>query len=101
MVVALIVAYIAMRTRKHGYAIACAAAVNVLGYSIWLGSTNTQARYAAIFLNTAGGYSFGTLIMSWTLANAAPDTVRNVSNSAISAIANIGKFLLIFHTLTY
>ena len=91
MVFALGVAYISMKTRKHGYAIACAAMLNIIGYSIWLASKNVQARYAAIFLNTAGGYSFGTLTVSWTLANAAPDTIRNVSNGAVSAIANIGK----------
>lgn len=96
MVLALLVAYIAMRTRKHGYAIAFAATINVVGYSIWLGSKSTQARYAAIFLNTAGGYMFGVLVVSWTLANAAPDTVRNVSNSFVSAIANIGRFLSFF-----
>jgi hypothetical protein len=96
MVVGLAVAYITMKTQKHGYAIAIAATMNVIGYSIWLGSTNTQARYAAIFINTAGGYCFGTLIMSWTLANASPDTVRNVSNSAVSAIANIGMLTRIF-----
>lgn len=91
MVFGMIVAYITMKTRQHGIAIALCAAMCVTGYSIWLASTNVQARYAAIFLNTAGGYSFGTLILSWTLANAAPDTVRNVANGAVSGIANIGK----------
>ncbi|KAH7021366.1 major facilitator superfamily transporter [Microdochium trichocladiopsis] len=87
----LAVAYVTMKTQKHGIAIACCAAVNVIGYSIWIASTNAQARYAAIFLNTAGGFSWGTLILSWTLANAAPDTVRNVANGAVSGLANIGS----------
>ncbi|WYZ39394.1 hypothetical protein EsH8_III_001308 [Colletotrichum jinshuiense] len=91
MIFGLCVAYVTMKTRKHGVAIAGCATLNVIGYSIWLGSTNPQARYAAIFLNTAGGYSFGTLILSWTLANAAPDTVRNVANGAVSGLANIGS----------
>ncbi|WQF82900.1 Putative major facilitator superfamily, MFS transporter superfamily [Colletotrichum destructivum] len=91
MVFGLGVAYITMKTRKHGVAIAMCAALNVIGYSIWLASTNAQARYAAIFLNTAGGFSFGTLVLSWTLANAAPDTVRNVANGAVSGLANIGS----------
>lgn len=85
------VAYVTMKTRRHGLAIACCAAVNVVGYSIWLASTNAQARYAAIFLNTAGGFSWGVLVLSWTLANAAPDTVRNVANGAVSGLANIGS----------
>lgn len=92
MVFGMVVAYVTMRTRRHGLAIAGCAGLCVAGYSIWLASTNAQARYAAIFLNTAGGYSFGTLILSWTLANAAPDTVRNVANGAVSGIANIGEF---------
>ncbi|KAK2022105.1 MFS general substrate transporter [Colletotrichum zoysiae] len=91
MVFGLGVAYVTMKTRMHGVAIAACAGLNVVGYSIWLASTNVQARYAAIFLNTAGGYSFGTLILSWTLANAAPDTVRNVANGAVSGLANIGS----------
>ncbi|GJC97449.1 major facilitator superfamily transporter [Colletotrichum higginsianum] len=91
MVFGLGVAYVTMKTRKHGVAIAMCAALNVIGYSIWLASTNAQARYAAIFLNTAGGFSFGTLVLSWTLANAAPDTVRNVANGAVSGLANIGS----------
>ncbi|CAG9989662.1 unnamed protein product [Clonostachys byssicola] len=91
MVFGLGVAYVTMKTRMHGVAIALCASLCVIGYSIWLASTNVQARYAAIFLNTAGGYSFGTLILSWTLANAAPDTVRNVANGAVSGLANIGS----------
>ncbi|KAI1858758.1 uncharacterized protein JN550_012508 [Neoarthrinium moseri] len=85
------VAYVTMKTQKHGIAIAGCAGLNVVGYSIWLASSNVQARYAAIFLNTAGGYSFGTLILGWTLSNAAPDTVRNVANGAVSGFANIGS----------
>ncbi|OHW89660.1 MFS transporter [Colletotrichum incanum] len=91
MIFGLGVAYVTMKTRMHGVAIAVCAALNVIGYSIWLASTNAQARYAAIFLNTAGGFSFGTLVLSWTLANAAPDTVRNVANGAVSGLANIGS----------
>ncbi|KAF7553070.1 hypothetical protein G7Z17_g3910 [Cylindrodendrum hubeiense] len=91
MVFGLGVAYITMKTRQHGIAIAGCATMNVVGYSIWLASTNPQARYAAIFINTAGGYSFGTLVLGWTLANAAPDTVRNVANGAVSGLANIGS----------
>lgn len=88
---ALGMAYIAMKTRRHGLMIACCAALNVIGYSIWLGSSNVQARYAAIFINTGGGFAFGVLVLSWTLANAAPDTVRNVANAAVSGFANIGS----------
>jgi hypothetical protein len=91
MVVGLGVAYVTMRTRQHGFAIAVCAALNVVGYSIWLASSNVEARFAAIFLNTAGGYSFGVLVLGWTLANAAPDTVRNVANGAVSGLANIGE----------
>ncbi|KAH7324170.1 major facilitator superfamily transporter [Stachybotrys elegans] len=91
MVFGLCVSYITMKTRKHGIAIAACAGMCVVGYSIWIASANPQARYAAIFLNTAGGYSFGTLILGWTLANSAPDTVRNVANGAVSGLANIGS----------
>ncbi|KAM0326752.1 hypothetical protein ACHAQA_006625 [Verticillium albo-atrum] len=89
MVVGLSVAYVTMKTAQHGIAIAICAGLNVVGYSIWLASSNTEARFAAIFLNTAGGYSFGALVLGWTLANAAPDTVRNVANGAVSGLANI------------
>lgn len=94
MVFSLGVAYITMKAQKHGIAIACCATLNVIGYSIWIASSNPQARYAAIFLNTAGGYGFGTLVIGWTLANAAPDTVRNVANGAVSGLANIGKYII-------
>ncbi|EHA48785.1 hypothetical protein MGG_11530 [Pyricularia oryzae 70-15] len=88
---ALCMAYVAMKTRRHGLVIAACAGLNVVGYGIWLGSSNPQARYAAIFLNTGGGFAFGALVLSWTLANAAPDTVRNVANAAVSGLANIGS----------
>lgn len=91
MVFGLAVSYATMKTRQHGIAIAGCASLCVIGYSIWIASTDPQARYAAIFLNTAGGYTFGTLILGWTLANAAPDTVRNVANGAVSGLANIGE----------
>jgi hypothetical protein len=94
MVFGLAVSYVTMKTRQHGVAIAGCATMCVVGYSIWIASTNPQARYAAIFLNTAGGYSFGTLVLGWTLANAAPDTVRNVANGAVSGLANIGQLLI-------
>ncbi|KAJ4982903.1 hypothetical protein SVAN01_11605 [Stagonosporopsis vannaccii] len=93
MVFGLGVAYITMKTRKHGIAIAACASLCVLGYAVWLGSQNPQARFAAIFLNTAGGYGFGVLIIGWTLSNAAPDTVKNVANAAVSGIANIGSIV--------
>jgi MFS family permease len=93
MVVGLGVAYITMKTRKHGIAIAICASLCVLGYAIWLGSSNPQARFAAIFFNTAGGFSFGVLILGWTLSNAAPDTIKNVANGAVSGLANIGSIV--------
>jgi hypothetical protein len=99
MIFGLAVSYVTMKTRQHGIAIAGCAAMCVAGYSTWIASTNPQARYAAIFLNTAGGYSFGTLVLGWTLANAAPDTVRNVANGAVSGLANIGQYLMLNHTL--
>lgn len=95
-VISLSIAYLTMKTGKHGIAIACAAAANVLGYSIWLATTDVQARYAAVFINTAAGYTFGPLVISWTLSNASPDTIRNVSSATISAIGNIGESHLLF-----
>lgn len=100
MVFGLAVAYVTMKTRKHGIAIAGCAGLCVLGYAIWIGSQNPQARFAAIFFNTAGGYSFGALILGWTLSNAAPDTVKNVANGAVSGIANIGMRSLRQHILS-
>lgn len=90
MVFGLTVAYITMRTRKHGIFIACCASLCVLGYAIWLRSRDPRIRYAALFFNTAGGYGFGVLIIGWTLSNAAPDTAKNVANAAVAGIANIG-----------
>ncbi|KAF3001864.1 hypothetical protein E8E13_004857 [Curvularia kusanoi] len=92
MVFAMTIAYITMKTRKHGIAISCCASLCVLGYGIWLGSRNPKVRYAAVFLNTAGGYGFGPLVIGWTLSNAAPDTAKNVANAAVSAVANIGTY---------
>jgi hypothetical protein len=91
MIFGLTVAYITMRTRKHGVFIAFCASLCVLGYALWLGSTDPQIRYAALFFNTAGGYGFGVLIIGWTLSNAAPDTAKNVANAAVAGIANIGR----------
>ncbi|KAF3049957.1 hypothetical protein E8E11_003231 [Didymella keratinophila] len=95
MVFALSVAYVTMKTRRHGVAIACCASLCVFGYAIWLGSRNPSARFAAIFFNTAGGYGFGVLIIGWTLSNAAPGAVKNVANAAVSGIVNIGMLSLI------
>ncbi|KAF1928813.1 MFS general substrate transporter [Didymella exigua CBS 183.55] len=87
------VAYVTMKTRRHGVAIAACAGLCVVGYAMWLGSRDPQVRFAAVFLNTAGGYGFGVLIIAWTLANAAPDTAKNVANAAVSGIANIGSIV--------
>jgi hypothetical protein len=42
MVVGLTVAYITMKTRKHGIAIAGCAALCVLGYAIWIGFQHSR-----------------------------------------------------------
>lgn len=93
MVFALGVAYTTMKTQRHGVAVAACASLCVLGYAIWLASRNPAARFAAVFVNTAGGYGFGVLIIGWTLSNAAPDTAKNVANAAVSGVANIGACL--------
>lgn len=88
----LAVSYVTMKIRQHVVAIAGCAGLCVAEYSAWIASTNPQARYATIFLNTAGGYSSGTLVLGWTLANAAPDTAPNVANGAVSGLADIGQY---------
>ncbi|KAJ0383373.1 hypothetical protein COL922a_010619 [Colletotrichum nupharicola] len=64
MVFALCLAYITMKTRKHGYAIVGCATLNVIGYSIWLASKNVQARYAAIFINSLNTATAASVIVA-------------------------------------
>ena len=42
-----------MRTQHHGFVICFANCLALIGYGIWVGTSNVEARYAAVFLNCA------------------------------------------------
>lgn len=91
-VVAMSAAYFSMKTKQHGIAAGFGALLTVTGYAGWLAtsSTDIKARYAFIFLNSAGGF-YGPLILAWALSNASTDSARALTGATVSGLGGIGS----------
>jgi fluoride ion exporter CrcB/FEX len=58
------------------------ALISLTGYAMFLGSTNTDLRYGAMFVGASGCFLFGSLANAQASANVVSDTARSsVSNS--------------------
>lgn len=65
----------------------------MIGYVIFLATTNGQARYAATFLVAAGAYSFGSMCNSQVSANVVSDTARAGSIATNVMFGNVGGLI--------
>ncbi|RFN43862.1 hypothetical protein FIE12Z_11900 [Fusarium flagelliforme] len=78
--------------RRQIFIILCAPLVMV-GYAIFLGTTNGQARYAATFLVASSAFALAPLTNSHISANVLSDTARSAAIGTNVMFGNIGGLI--------
>ncbi|KAK4048227.1 hypothetical protein OIV83_004932 [Microbotryomycetes sp. JL201] len=86
----LLVPYLSWRTKRRGLWMIVSAPFMILGYALFVGTLNPQARYAGTFFVAIGAFSFGALVNSWASANVLTDTARAASIGMVVFGGNIG-----------
>lgn len=65
----------------------------MVGYIIFLATTNPQARYGATFIIASGAFSFGALANAQVSANVVSDTARSSAIGLNVMLGNIGGLI--------
>jgi sugar phosphate permease len=73
----------------------------VMGYIIFLATTDAHARYAATFLITTGAFSFGALTNAQVAANVVSDTARSSAIGTNVMFGNIGGLIATWSFLPF
>lgn len=71
----------------------CSAPLMIVGYAMFLGSTDSNVRYGATFLVASGAFSFGALCNAQVSANVVSDTARSAAIGTNVMIGNIGGMI--------
>lgn len=58
--------------RHRGSFVILSALISIVGYAMFLGSTNHQVLYGSLFLQVIGAYTMAPLLSSWMPNNLAP-----------------------------
>jgi len=92
---AVIISYISYRMKIRFFPIFVTVCLQVVGYSIAVGTRESHARYAACFFSVAGAGS-GPLLLAWGTDNAAPETVRVVTTALIPGLGTLGAIIAVW-----
>ncbi|EXJ88055.1 hypothetical protein A1O1_04982 [Capronia coronata CBS 617.96] len=65
----------------------------MVGYIMFLASTNAQVRYGATFLIAAGAFSYGALCNAQVSANVVSDTARSAAIGTNVMLGNVGGLI--------
>ncbi|KDN45134.1 hypothetical protein RSAG8_05049, partial [Rhizoctonia solani AG-8 WAC10335] len=87
------IAYGSFRSGRRGMWLLFIAPLVIIGLAILLGTSNTQANYAGVFLIAMGAFPQGPILLSWATNNSAPNTVRAVSSALVVAIGTMGPIV--------
>ncbi|TFK53257.1 MFS general substrate transporter [Heliocybe sulcata] len=83
-------------TRQRFLPIILSVSLMVVGYAIFIGTSNAHARYGACFLAIAGGSPSVPMLLSWAVDNSAPDTVRAVTAAVVPGIGALGSIIAVW-----
>ncbi|KAK4057223.1 hypothetical protein OIO90_001718 [Microbotryomycetes sp. JL221] len=86
----LLVPYLSWKFKKRGLFMIISAPFMILGYALFVGTLNPQARYAGTFFVAIGAFSFGALVNAWASANVTTDSARAASVGMVVFGGNIG-----------
>ncbi|RYP58599.1 hypothetical protein DL769_008886 [Monosporascus sp. CRB-8-3] len=73
----------------------------MVGYIVFLATTNPQARYAATFLNASSCFAVGALANAQASAQVVSDTSRTISLSTNMMFGNIGGLIATWSYLSW
>lgn len=85
-----VVPWLAMKTNRRLVYMIGSAPLVMIGYIIFLATTNTHARYGATFLIASGAFTFGPLCNAQASANTLSDTARSAAIGTTVMFGNIG-----------
>ncbi|KAH8886035.1 MFS general substrate transporter [Thozetella sp. PMI_491] len=85
--------YLSDRWQRRGpFLVGCAIPV-MAGYLICVGSSNSNAGYAGMFVLVTGVYTISTLAVTWIATNVSPDGKRAVAMPFAYSIANLSSLV--------
>ncbi|KAF8518504.1 MFS general substrate transporter [Hysterangium stoloniferum] len=93
---AVCIAYASYSLKQRGLLIAFSLLFTITGYSIFVGTDNSHARYGACFLAVGGVGCVGPLLLAWATDNAAPDTVRAVTTAMVPGVGALGAIISVW-----
>ncbi|GAA6038004.1 hypothetical protein JCM8097_009535 [Rhodosporidiobolus ruineniae] len=90
---AVFVSYFAWKTRRHGIYIAGSCILSIVGYIMFLASSNPKVLYGASFLTFTGALPCGPFFLAWATANSGSPTMRAVTAAIVPAWGSIGSMI--------
>merc|ERR1712225_66154 len=75
--------------------------MGMVGYIMFLSSTDGQTRYGATFIIASGAYSFGALCNAQVAANVVSDTARSSAIATNVMFGNIGGLIATWSFLPF
>ncbi|KAH9870929.1 hypothetical protein J1614_006501 [Plenodomus biglobosus] len=85
--------YISWRIDRRTILMISSAPLMMIGYIMFLASTNLMARYGATFLIASGAFSFGALCNAQASANVVSDTARASAIGTVVMFGNVGGLI--------
>ncbi|KAJ7579912.1 major facilitator superfamily domain-containing protein [Mycena floridula] len=92
-VISLLAAYISDHYDCRGYITIVSSVLCVVGFAMFLGSSNKHVRYGSLFLSIPGTYTAAPTLSSWSSNNAAPNTRRATAIAIGFIMTNSGGIL--------
>lgn len=84
---------VSWKTDKRNLYMGLSAIPVVIGYVIFLATTNAKARYAALFIITTGAFNSGALCNAQVAANVVGDTARSAAIGTNVMFGNLGGLI--------
>ncbi|KFY30715.1 hypothetical protein V493_01725 [Pseudogymnoascus sp. VKM F-4281 (FW-2241)] len=85
--------FLSWRFDRRNIFFICCAPLMMVGYIMFLATTDGQARYAATFIIASGAYSFGALCNAQSAANVISDTARGAAIGTTVMFGNVGGLI--------
>ncbi|GAA5918963.1 hypothetical protein JCM1841_002660 [Sporobolomyces salmonicolor] len=87
---AVAMSYLSWKTRRHGLFIAGSTMLTVVGYIMFLASSNPHVAYGGAFLTFTGALPCGPFFLSWAVSNSGTPTMRAVTAAIVPAWGALG-----------
>ncbi|KAF8629371.1 hypothetical protein AX17_005667 [Amanita inopinata Kibby_2008] len=91
--VSMTLAYISDHYRCRGIVSMVASVLSIIGFAMFLGSTNRHVQYGSLFLSITGSYLAAAALSTWNANNATPHTRRATSIAIAFIMTNSGGIL--------